>query len=341
MILQTLQVKNYKVVDDTGPVKVDPKVTALVGKNESGKTAILKSLWKSRNVAGAKFDKLLDYPRARYNKERAGTQEITELSFELSDKEKGAFVTAVPVPTSPERVILSNWYEGPDVKSQFHFDPPLEFPKGDQAIKALHAIGKVIKANEEDETTVGLHKAITKALEGAKADDPLWASSNTSALEKATAALTAWTQADSARESVAAKERSSLSNALADAKKGDQYKIANAWAEKNVPTFIYFDEYGQLDTQIHLPTYLRTKDDASDVKARTQTALFEWSGLDPKEILRLGRPKKRAKQTKVCSAAWTSEACYWSLPPLSCLEIGQIGGLAKATNSSSARTANI
>jgi len=55
------------------------------------------------------------------------------------------------------------------------------------------------------------------------------------------------------------------------------------------------DEYGQLDTKIHLPTYLRLKDDPSNAKARTQTALFDWSHLDPNEILRLGRPKEQGE----------------------------------------------
>ena len=40
MKLISFQIKNYKVIDNTELVKVDPKVTALVGKNESGKTAL-------------------------------------------------------------------------------------------------------------------------------------------------------------------------------------------------------------------------------------------------------------------------------------------------------------
>src|SRR5258708_29689980 len=77
--LNSFQIKNYKVIDDTGPVKVEPNLTTLVGRNESGKTAILKALWKSRNVAGVKFDKLYDFPRDRYPKERSGSQVVSVL----------------------------------------------------------------------------------------------------------------------------------------------------------------------------------------------------------------------------------------------------------------------
>ena len=36
--------------------------------------------------------------------------------------------------------------------------------------------------------------------------------------------------------------------------------------------------------------YLKRRD-APDPNTRTQTALFEWSGMDPQEILDLGRPR--------------------------------------------------
>ena len=96
MKLINFQIKNYKVINDTEPGKVDPKVTALVGKNESGKTAILKAMWKSQNVADAAFDKLYDYPRDRYSRDRKDTQEVTILEFELSPEETDDLVAHLP-----------------------------------------------------------------------------------------------------------------------------------------------------------------------------------------------------------------------------------------------------
>ena len=74
---------------------------------------------------------------------------------------------------------------------------------------------------------------------------------------------------------------------LALARQGDPTDAARAWAEENLPVLIYFDDYGQLETRIHLPTYLRSLADTIP-RTRTQRALFEWSGLDPQEILNLG-----------------------------------------------------
>ena len=68
MRLANFRVQNYKTIGDTGVIPVDQDVTALVGKNESGKTGILRAIWKTKNVAGVKFDKLLDFPRTRFSK---------------------------------------------------------------------------------------------------------------------------------------------------------------------------------------------------------------------------------------------------------------------------------
>src|SRR3989442_1627829 len=87
MRLSQFRVQNYKVIDDTGEVPVNEKVTALVGRNESGKTGILRALWKSRNVADEEFDKLLDYPSARFAADRKGSQYVTVLDFALTPEE--------------------------------------------------------------------------------------------------------------------------------------------------------------------------------------------------------------------------------------------------------------
>jgi predicted ATP-dependent endonuclease of OLD family len=65
-------------------------VTCLVGKNESGKTAVLQALFKSHPVeSGVKFDEVLDFP-SRLTRERRNTSgriPVTTITYELSDDE--------------------------------------------------------------------------------------------------------------------------------------------------------------------------------------------------------------------------------------------------------------
>ena len=66
MKLKSIQVMNYKCVEDSTPFEISP-VTCLVGKNEAGKTSLLEALHKlNPDVAEmGEFDVLLEYPRRR------------------------------------------------------------------------------------------------------------------------------------------------------------------------------------------------------------------------------------------------------------------------------------
>ncbi len=87
----------FRNIIDSGQIDFEPDVTCLVGKNESGKTAVLQALHRQNPVpAASKFDAFDDYPRWRYVEDRrdgriAATQPI-ECFFELEDEDTAAVV---------------------------------------------------------------------------------------------------------------------------------------------------------------------------------------------------------------------------------------------------------
>lgn len=296
MKLADFTIKNYKVIDDTDPVKADPRVTALVGKNESGKSAVLKAMWKSRNVAGANFDKLYDYPRDRYTRDRKGTQEVTVLEFELSPEEADDLAQQLPqIPDAkPGRVTYTTSYDGEDqVRPEIDFDTLDSAATGTTARAAIEAVSSVVLSHSGEDLEA-VRTASTNALEQITDDAPLWDPDTTKALDSFNAAVTTWIEAEPEREQLASDERQRLADTLHQAKQGNPLDKARAWAEDNLPVFIYFDDYGQLETRVHLPMFLKRKENP-DPRTRTQAALFEWSGLDPKEILDLGKPRQEGE----------------------------------------------
>ena len=92
MILKTVQVKNFKCISYSTVFTVDDKITCLVGKNESGKTALLQAVSKlnSEDRSTADFD-LLEYPRRHMMayQQRAETEPADALSttWELSPED--------------------------------------------------------------------------------------------------------------------------------------------------------------------------------------------------------------------------------------------------------------
>ena len=298
MKLAEVRIKNYKVVADTYPVKVDPCVTALVGNNEAGKTAVLQAMWKSRNVAGARFDKLFDYPRDRYLQERRGTQEITVLRFELSPEESDDFAAQLPQSpaTKPTQIVHTTFYDGENgVRRTIQFDCDLAAGASlPEARASVETITAAIASEDDLESVLSVSAASLAQID---ASTSIWAQAPISALETFAAAVKIWIEADPDREPVAGDERRRLAELIAQIKRGDPRRKAGEWAEQHLPVFIYFEEFGQLEARIHLPTYLQRKD-SRDPKTRTQAALFEWSGVDPAEILSLGLPRRDGESDK-------------------------------------------
>src|SRR4051812_42642476 len=195
MKLNSFQIKNYKVIDDTGPIKVDPQLTTLVGRNESGKTAILKALWKSRNVAGAEFDKLYDFPRDRFQRERTGNHVVTVLEFALSDQEAAALADLLPIRPAQQatKITRITRYEGQDATaSEIIFEPWIaESLTGRDAGNAIEAITRVLTPDEAGDASA-INQSASAAIKEIEAVLPLWSAQNVAALEKFAAAVATW-----------------------------------------------------------------------------------------------------------------------------------------------------
>ncbi|WP_426571371.1 ATP-dependent nuclease [Aquihabitans sp. McL0605] len=90
MEIRAIRVQNYKSIHDSGRVTIEPDVTSLVGKNESGKTSLLEALYRLDPVESGlptTFDPLRDYPRRFYGRDKASVPgyPVVEAELELSD----------------------------------------------------------------------------------------------------------------------------------------------------------------------------------------------------------------------------------------------------------------
>lgn len=116
MRLQSFRVGPYKNVLDTGEVRVEPTVTVLVGKNESGKTNLLRALEAVAPARGTRSIARHDYPRWRQKRdERSGEFEAAtpvEVTFAFEDDDQVAFDDAFgPGVVKAESVVVSRRYD--------------------------------------------------------------------------------------------------------------------------------------------------------------------------------------------------------------------------------------
>lgn len=85
MKLDSFRVQNYRSILDSGWVEVTD-ILAIVGKNESGKTSLLKALWKLKPFKPTPYSLDREWPRGR-RKDRDATAPVITARFTFSQSE--------------------------------------------------------------------------------------------------------------------------------------------------------------------------------------------------------------------------------------------------------------
>ncbi len=133
MILESVQVTNFRSVDDSGEFPVGT-VTCLVGKNEAGKSAILMALaaLNPHPATPAVFDKERDYPRrslTQYAQRHPGEEAIAiKTTWRLGDGELETIAATVGegVLTSNVVSVSRRYGKSIEIKASIAFKPALD-----------------------------------------------------------------------------------------------------------------------------------------------------------------------------------------------------------------------
>jgi len=300
MRLIAFTVKNYKTVLDSGRVEIDTNVACLMGKNESGKSAVMQALWKFNNVSGVKFDRLFDLPAEFFTRMRSTDPEVVVLEFALNDKEKVEFVQEFPSLTAaPEAVTVRSTYDGKRaIDATLAYTPASYNTVSTQVqgtIAALKTIeGSTQPAPPELAPVLATRQALEELDSAARPNKPA-TEIPTGTIEKAINALK--TVPKEKIDELGLGTIQALVT-FASHSRTDLKTKAEAWFIARLPIFIYFEDYGRLKTRIHLPDYIAKlatspKDPEEQMLHRTQVALFEWAHLDAGELRNLGLPRQQ------------------------------------------------
>lgn len=133
MILRSVRVRDFKSITDSGEVVIEDGVTALVGKNESGKTAFLEALYRLNPVETGHptdFEGLRDFPRNRWFREKDSVPGKVPVAaaFKLDDTDVEAVESKLGAGALPQRVIT--------VEKTYHNDRRWGIPLDEEKIVA-------------------------------------------------------------------------------------------------------------------------------------------------------------------------------------------------------------
>lgn len=126
MLLKKVSIHKYKSFLTEQSYEAEPQITRIVGKNESGKTALLEALAKSNyfeDNTEFRFNKDLDYPRSELIKVRNENPPALTCEYELSDEDISCVETAFAKGIIPRKnFCVTSFYDNTSKASGVEID---------------------------------------------------------------------------------------------------------------------------------------------------------------------------------------------------------------------------
>ncbi len=304
MRLKSYYVWNFRSVDDSGPIEVDD-VTALIGTNESGKTNLLLPLWKLKPAKDGEISPMADFPRKKFNDYRnlKKKPKFIEASFRVPEKTAAALAKLTGYPEEMFLEVEFSKHLDGELFVNFNGVKPIRDMASDELIKILEAASTEIEAatplKAEAELKPAFIAAISEARKAASENNIADEDTFDTIREKLKVA-----NADGTPKSSIAPRFGRLKDEIEELAKTitkphpNQNEEARKIVNALLPSFVYYSNYGNLDSEIYLPHVIEnmSREDLGSkeaAKARTLKVLFEFVGLKPEEILELGRDLKQ------------------------------------------------
>lgn len=295
------RVQNYRNIDDSGWIPLE-RVTNFVGRNESGKTALLKALHKFNPATPELYDPQREFPRDRYTRDyvaggsKGNLWSVCSVVFTLSDDLRSEIATLLGGGReAPREATLTRSYDG---SLAFEYEPALEDEplSPERVLKGLVVFAGSARrlaapAPDQEEATAAQRTALALWATGWQDKIKGIADLRNEEGAKLLEALRAESEKQSSPQTADMIEalQAALLPVLEAAKAGPVLGRINDLIEERIPVLIYFENYGVLDSAVWLPRFLEDQQrDPSDARIRTIGAMFRHVGLDPNDIAELG-----------------------------------------------------
>ena len=279
LTLKQVTINKYKCIETEQSFEVESDVTVLVGKNESGKTAVLEAVSKSNSYQNDQFDTMQDYPRTEVKKfeKRQDDVRVIQCTYAL----QGTLIKKIQEDIGPQtfaasEITHSRSYRNPhgthavfDVSISDFFDYKL----------GQHTFDKTFK----DETRNVASRQDFDSLREKYQDE-----NHQEFLDR-------------------------IENYLAngqDLETSLREYVVSKWIEPHLPKFLYYDEYYSLPSDIDIRQMQNNNTAKKELK--TAKALFELADINIDGLLKDGDYEARKAELEATGNAITEYLFeYW------------------------------
>ncbi len=302
MVLTRFRVTTFRSVEDSGWIDVDD-VTALIGTNESGKSNLLLPLWKLNPANDGEIHPTSDFPRKHFTAIRSA--EVKPVFIEAEFAVQGALRTHLARQTGlgeveVKRVIVRRRLDG-----EYEIDFPLVPQERTVPVASLTTLldssRNDIASMEPLKTEQELAAGILQAIDTARSALPETSECDLGTVTQIREALSGLNLEGAPKTSSIAPrfqrllEEVETHHSTLSMPHPRESEDAKKLVLTSLPAFVYYSNYGNLDSEIYLPHVIQNLKREGELgqkeraKARTLKVLFEFVNLQPDEILALGK----------------------------------------------------
>lgn len=280
MKLVEFRVQNYKCVNDTGWIEIDD-ITCFIGKNQSGKTAILEALNKLNPLFNnSNYEPYEEYPRSKYTSYEQRHDENPDIvisgKFEISDEE----VSSIESKYGENILTNTNITVHKNYKNNLRWDIQIDEEKYIETLLDGYSL------HNQTEKKLQKSNNITELVENI---------------------------ADSDSE----EDQEQFENILTEINDGElslAEEIGNDILKDEIPQFLYMGEYHFLDDEISMEKLLhREKEDKLKKGDEVFMSLLSIANLEANELKQEKHWKKIRTRLEASAANVTDYVLeYWS-----------------------------
>lgn len=294
MKLVEVRVRKFRNILDSGSVPIQPDITCLVGKNESGKTALLHALYRLHpDRPNAEFSVAHQYPAWFEKRDRLKGEALEKLrpilaAFELEDHDVSVLEEVFgPGILRSDRVVVARDYGG-----QIWYS--LEI---DDAAFVRHLLSAVQLPKETDE-----RRSRISSIDGLR-----------HFIHDLRTGRVSGRELGSMRREIADDLESQLNASLGGRKLLDAVRFA---LEPLIPKFLYFSAYSSLPYAVDIRRIMSADPATLDDDELTALALLKLASAD-ETYLQNGDYERRTRELEYVANAITDDVLkYWSQTPL-------------------------
>lgn len=312
MKLIRFRVTNFRSIKDSTWIDCSD-VTNIIGINEAGKSNALLALWKFNPTDKAEINLLEDLPRNEYSSLKNSCQELPfiEVVFRLEDDDellKNLIKITGRRKEELSDIHLKRFYSG---KYSYNFpyeETITELPSKEFITYIEEKTNAISKISTESKVEKH-YKAIVESILNGYIDE-------LQQKDKIDKNLLQEFISNTENTGVKPGAKSEIQPIVNDVLKyfREQMELLSrpriccdeVWKQvfSLMPNFVYYSNYGNLDTEIYLPHVIDNleRNDITGVaaaKVRTLKVLFDFIGLNPKEILELGEDGVNLSQDEI------------------------------------------